>query len=383
MIRKIPVVATPIYLKDLFYYRHLFKKGLDPKEQFINSFGNYIGAKYTFLFNSATSSFYIILTSLKRISEKREVILPAYTASSLVLAVRKAGLIPVFCDISLDDFNMDLKALPGLVNKDTLCIVGVHMFGIPMEGLEEIKAEFPGVFLVEDCAQSLGSRLKGRLVGNTGDISLFSFNRGKNLPTYGGGCIATNSVEVAEEIKKASALFVEKNNLFLEWLGILKIIALYVAVKPHLYGALHFLISPFREQSGVCDFSVRGYTDFNASVALSILKGIDKMSKARYENGMKIIKALKLEKDIITPRISEDTQPAFNRLPIVFKDLHKRRRIKNELRHLGIESSYMYTAPLATLTNSVYLSGHLLTIPVHPLVGDKEIDRIIKTIRNT
>ena len=384
MLKKIPIVGCPIGFKDLL--SSLFNK--EPKIELKNALVKFLNSKYIYFANSATASFYSILEVLKERCDKKEVILPAYTASSLIIAIKKANLRPVLCDISLDDFNMDMNLLDGVVNKDTLCIVGAHMFGIVAKGLEKLKERFPDVFIMEDCAQSLGSKVDGKPVGNSGEVSFFSFNRGKNLPTYGGGCIATNSDEVAgkiEETIRDMGLGVMGKREEMEIM--LKMFALSLVVRPCIYGMLYPLIFRFKEKAPSEDFEVKEYTDCQAGVALALLKRIDEFSKKRYDNGMRLIGGLKDREDIIVPEISEGTEPAFNRLPIVFKDLEKRGKVEKDLWKAGIETSRMYFKPLhhvfelgykkEDFPNAVYFAERLLTLPVHPLVDEKTIIKMI------
>ena len=131
-------------------------------------------------------------------------ILPAYTAGSLIVAVKKAGLIPVLCDISLDDFNADRSSVRAAIADNTLAVVMVHMFGIPVGYIEDLKAAMPNhVFLIEDCCQAMGSRIKDKPVGFFGDIGFFSFNRGKNLSANNGGCIITRNSSLEEPLRNA------------------------------------------------------------------------------------------------------------------------------------------------------------------------------------
>jgi dTDP-4-amino-4,6-dideoxygalactose transaminase len=104
-----------------------------------------LGVKYCFTANSGTTAFYIILNALKKLSDKKEVLLPAYTAPSLILPIRKAGLNYRLVDISLDTFNMDVaKTLASISTIHGRSFV--HMFGIPMN----IKSNrSKGVFIIE------------------------------------------------------------------------------------------------------------------------------------------------------------------------------------------------------------------------------------------
>jgi len=350
-----------------------------------------LNRKYIYFANSGTSSFYTLLRILKDGQDKREVILPAYTASSLIIAIQKAGLRPVLCDISLDDFNMDAKLLPDVVSKDTLCVLCVHMFGIVNKGLRRLKRRCSDIFIVEDCAQSLGSKIDAMFVGNSADVSIFSFNRGKNLPTYGGGCIATNSQKISEKIieedKSIKGLAIRQRILIP-----FKILGLSLAVRPLIYGLGYPFISQFKDVAPPTNFEVRKYAGFQAAVALSLLRRIEEFSLKRYMNGLRLIEGLRNVEDIVLPQISKNTQPAFNRFPIVFTDVKKRQKVEEALDRAGVDTSRMYLKPIHHIFDlgyakedfpiANYFAERLLTLPAHPSLTNIQLNRIIRTIKN-
>lgn len=388
MLKKVPIIGLPINLRD-FFSGFAYKK--DTQTGLAHAISEFCNLKYVYFTDSATSSFYTILEVLKNKQNKKEVILPAYTAARLIIAIKKAGLKPVLCDISLDDFNLDVHLLPPLVSQETLGIVSAHMFGIVHQGLVGLKEKFPHIFIIEDCAQSFGSKIKGIPVGNLADISFFSFNRGKNLPTYGGGCIAANLAELSEKISRQLGAQVNPREWTEKAAIIFKIFALSMAVRPWIYGLGYPLISRFKEPATDQDFSVKAYTDFQAGVALSLLRKIEEFSQVRYANGMKLAEGLKDIDGLTLPRISKDIQPAFNRFPVIFRDLKRREEIEKKLWENGIETSRMYLQPLHHLLdlgykkgdfpNANYFAEHLLTLPVHPLVSKQDLDKTIEIIK--
>lgn len=388
MLRRIPIVGCPIGLQDLSLgLLSIIKKTY--QGQLSDALSNLLNARYVHFTNSGTSSLYTVLQILKDEQGKDEVIVPAYTAPSLVIVIRKAGLRPVLCDISLDDFNMDVGLLPDIVSKNTLCILGVHMFGIVNKALPRLKTRFPHISIIEDCAQSLGSKIDSVFVGNSADISIFSFNRGKNLPTYGGGCIATNSKSISEKIveetRRIKGLATAQGALIP-----FKILGLSLAVRPLVYGLAYRFICRFKDVTPPKDFEVRRYSDFQAAVALSLLKRIEDFSEKRYSNGVKLIEGLRNSEGIMLPKISENTRPAFNRLPIVMKDSKKRQLVERALSQAGVDTSPMYCRPLHHIFDLGYeeqdfpaancFAEGLLTLPVHPLLTDVQLNRIIETI---
>ncbi|MDD5681547.1 MAG: DegT/DnrJ/EryC1/StrS family aminotransferase, partial [Candidatus Omnitrophica bacterium] len=201
MLTILPIISSPITAGDVRNaFRHTGKKRAG--EDFCAAFSAFMRLQHVYATNSGISSFYLILETLKELSPGKEVVLPAYTAGSLVVAVKKAGLVPILCDISKEDAGLDIGSLAGAVSKNTLAVVGVHAFGIAMKGIREIKRKLPeDVFFVEDCAQSFGTAVGEQLTGSYGDVSFFSFNRGKNMPLCGSGCIATNNKKIAAALE--------------------------------------------------------------------------------------------------------------------------------------------------------------------------------------
>lgn len=379
MIKKIPIVACPINISDIFY------SVKNPEDKLKEVLKDLFNLRFIYLFNSATSSFYSILEALKKIDKRDSVVLPAYTASSLVFAIKKAKLKVVLCDINLEDFNLDKDYLNNIISSSTLAIVGVHMFGIVEKTLLELKNKYPDIFIIEDCAQSFGSRIKNRLVGSLGDVSFFSFNRGKNIPAYGGGALLTDNETIAKNINPIGK---KKRK---EFFSILKLIGLFFASNPYFYGVFFKFLSRFKNKMPPSDFLLDGILDTEAKIIKRLLERLDYLSKKRYENAMFLYNNLSGCGKIRFPKIDKDTMPAFNRLPILIKDLKLLEVLEKNLLKEGIETSRMYLKPLHHIfdlgykkedfKNANYFASHLLTLPVHPLLLEKDLFKIVKVIK--
>ena len=126
---------------------------------------------------------YAILSSLD-IGRGDEVIITGFTCAVVPNAVLRAGAIPVYCDISVDNFGTCSKSLSTLITSRTRVIIAQHTFGIPCD-IDRIAkvAKINGIILVEDCALSLGSKLKGRSLGTYGDFAIFSTDHSKPINT--------------------------------------------------------------------------------------------------------------------------------------------------------------------------------------------------------
>ncbi len=127
-----------------------------------------------------------------------EVIIPAYTFQATADAVLRANAVPVFCDVELDTFNLDVAAASSLVNEKTKAIIPVHWAGLPcdMDALGKLAASRK-LAIVEDACHSWGSQWRGKGTGALGDAGGFSFQVSKNITAGEGGIALTDSEDLA------------------------------------------------------------------------------------------------------------------------------------------------------------------------------------------
>jgi dTDP-4-amino-4,6-dideoxygalactose transaminase len=135
-----------------------------------------------------------------------EVIMPSYTFVSTANAFVLRGARPVFVDIREDTLNIDESAIEGVISERSKAIVPVHYAGVSceMDRILEV-AQRHGLKVVEDAAQGVGARYKGRFLGTIGDIGAYSFHETKNLISGEGGAIVLNDeglVERAEILRE-------------------------------------------------------------------------------------------------------------------------------------------------------------------------------------
>ena len=131
-----------------------------------------------------------------------EVLLPTSTFVATGSAVSALGAKPVFADIRPETYNLDPSELERRVTSRTRAIIAVHLYGLAAD-LDPILAfaKSRKLPLIEDCAQAIGARYKGRRTGSFGDAGCFSFYPTKNLGAYGdAGMIVSNSAELAAHL---------------------------------------------------------------------------------------------------------------------------------------------------------------------------------------
>jgi len=127
-----------------------------------------------------------------------EVILPPFTFVATGSAVSALGAKPVFADIRPDTYNIDAQQIERRITGKTRAIIAVHLYGLPadMDAINEVARQHR-LAVIEDNAQAIGARYKGRATGSLADAGCISFYPTKNLGAYGdAGMTVTNSAEM-------------------------------------------------------------------------------------------------------------------------------------------------------------------------------------------
>lgn len=167
-----------------------------------NKFREYFKLKHAISFSSGRVGLYAILKTLEH-DQGSEIITQAYTTIAIPNAIKLAGFSPVYVDIREDTYNIDPQKIEAKITSKTIAIIVQHTFGIPasMDIICDI-AKKHRLFLIEDCAHSLGAEFKGRKVGTFGEAAFFSFGRDKIISSTSGGMVMANNDILAEKIKK-------------------------------------------------------------------------------------------------------------------------------------------------------------------------------------
>ena len=202
---KIPIAKTEFTQADFENIKKPLESGWVVQGPFIKEFENkwstFTGSKNSIAVTSCTTGLHLSLAALG-IKESDEVIVPAFTWIATANAVEYLGAKPIFCDIDLNTFNIDINKIEKLINGKTKALIPVHLFGLPvdMEPVLEI-AKKHNLFIVEDAACGFASKYNGAHVGNFGDTGCFSFHPRKAITTGEGGMITTNSSELSEKLR--------------------------------------------------------------------------------------------------------------------------------------------------------------------------------------
>jgi dTDP-4-amino-4,6-dideoxygalactose transaminase len=158
-----------------------------------------LGVRHCILMCNATIALDLASRALEL---KGEVIVPSFTFIATAHALQWQGITPVFCDVDAQTHNLDPKRVEELITPRTTGIMGVHVWGRPcaVEELTEI-ARHHHLKLMYDAAHAFGCSYQGKMVGNFGELEVFSFHATKFFNTFEGGAVVTNNDELAARIR--------------------------------------------------------------------------------------------------------------------------------------------------------------------------------------
>ncbi len=348
-----------------------------------------IFAPYNFhFFGSGTMALAAALLAAKKIKQENspEVIIPAYTCPDLASAALHAQIKPVLVDLEENTPWLDLAQLSGKINKHTIAVIVVNLFGIP-ERIAKIR-ELGGrsdFFVIEDAAQSFPK--DNQIPLEHGDFVILSFGRGKPVSVLEGGAVLHTDKNVARYLPRpvingsprrmraaAFRLRIALHNMFL---------------SPHLFGIVSKL--PFLEV-GITRFKplkeiTRAETYVISALASNI--SLDRSSSRAAQDGISAMVArLRSEAILDLARTcGADNLPCLLRYPLLMLDPRLRDHAFRQLHEAGLGVSRMYPSPLTAIPglerllesqgpfpNAEKFSKTIITLPTHCGLKRKHVD---------
>lgn len=326
------------------------------------NFAKTCGTKFAVATNNGTSALHTALHVLG-IREGDEVITTPFTFVATANSILMTGAKPVFADILEGTFNINPKEIVKKINRRTKAILTVDLFGQPADYIEIDKiAREHNLFVVEDAAQSIGSKYYGKNAGNLADIACFSLYATKNITSGEGGMISTNK----KELDKKARMFRNQG----------------------------------QDEKTKYKYLALGYnyrmTEIQAAIAIEQLKRLDLITKKRqriakiYDQNFQDISGLTL------PFIREKTSSVYHQytLRVTKKFKLSRDEFIEYLMSHGIQANIYYPIPLYGVDHlkldhdpinfpvTEQVVNEVVSIPIHPSLSAKEIEHIVSTIKN-
>jgi dTDP-4-amino-4,6-dideoxygalactose transaminase len=159
----------------------------------------YLGVKHCVLICNGTAALEIAIRALDL---KGEVIIPSFTFIATAHALQWQGITPVFCDIDPKTHHIDSLQIEKMITSRTTAIIGVHTWGraCDIQVLSEISKKY-NLKLIFDAAHAFACSYNGMMIGNFGNVEVFSFHATKFFNTLEGGAVATNDDVLAEKVR--------------------------------------------------------------------------------------------------------------------------------------------------------------------------------------
>jgi perosamine synthetase len=380
--RTIPPTAPPIKVNDLLHGAAgiFFSEGYAARLE--RGIKEHFDVRHVFFVSSGKAALALILVALKSLSDKTQVVIPAYTCFSVPSAIVKAGLEITLCDVDPVSFDFDYNSLGAVMTSKTLCVVPNHLFGIPsdMDRIIDLCKD-RGAFVVEDAAQAMGGRYKEKMIGTIGDVGFFSLGRGKNITCGSGGVIVTNSDTIANaiaggyaELREPGIATVLKN--------FFQLLFMSAFIRPSLYwfpAGLPFL--GLGETIFHKDFPIQKLSKRKAGLLRHWWDRLTQSNQIRTEASTYLSDRLRVK------TLCQAAVP-YLRLPVLVESPEARSRVYSLSRKKGLGISTMYPTPINEIEeikeafngkdfpSAKMIAERLLTIPTHHLVSEKDKESI-------
>jgi perosamine synthetase len=311
---------------------------------FEKNFSKFVGDRECVAVNSGTSALHLALLSLG-IGPGDEVIVPSFTFAATANSVSLTGATPVFVDIDPATYNIDSNLIEAAITPKTRAIQVVHLYGLPadMPRITQIAKQH-NLLLIEDAAQAHLAEVNGQKVGTFGDAAAFSFYPTKNMTSGEGGMVVLKDAAAARLCRLYRNQGMEK-----------------------------------RYQNEVVGFNLR-MTDIHAAIGISQLSKVSKWTEQRKSNAAYLNSKIE---NVTTPITPNGFSHVYHQYTV---RIHRNRDLFSEkLSDLGIGNSVYYPTQVhklpsfalsIELPNTQSATEQVLSLPVHPSLSKKDLNRI-------
>lgn len=374
-------------------------------DEFERKFAEWIGVRYASLVNSGSSANLLAFMALtapelgdRQVKRGDEIITVAAGFPTTVAPVLQYGAVPVFVDVTIPQYNIDVSKLEEAFSPRTKAVMIAHTLGNPFN-LEAVKkfCDERHLWLVEDNCDALGTQYvidgETRFTGTWGDIGTSSFYPPHHMTMGEGGCVYTNNALLNKMIRS-----------YRDWGRD----CVCPSGKDNLCG--HRFDGQFGQLPQGYDhkyvYSHLGYnlkvTDMQAAVGVEQLKKFPDFIEARRRNWDRLYKALENEQDkLLLPEPAENSRPSWFGFIISVKDGCglTRNRITRYIEEHNVQTRLLFSGNIikhpcfdqirdtdayrvvGNLDVTDYIMEHSFWVGVYPGMTDEKIDYMAKVIK--
>ena len=373
-------------------------------DEFEKKFAEFLKVKYCSLVNSGSSAnliAFMALTSpmLKERAVKRgdEVITVAAGFPTTISPIIQYGAIPVFVDVTIPQYNIDVTKLEEALSSKTKAIMIAHTLGNPFN-LQEVKkfCDKNNLWLIEDNCDALGSTYtidgEEKYTGTIGDIGTSSFYPPHHMTMGEGGAVYTNNSLLNKIIRS-----------FRDWGRDCSCPSGVDNLCGHRFDKQYGELPAGYDHKYV--YSHFGYnlkaTDMQAAIGVAQLKKIEMFIKRRQENFSILKEGLKVcQEKIILPEAEKNSNPSWFGFLITCKQMVDRNKVVKYLEEHGIQTRNLFAGNIikhpafdelrrnkegyrvsGNLINTDRIMNDAFWIGVYPAMTDKKLEYMIKCIK--
>jgi len=366
--------------------------------QFENMFAKYIGVKHAMLCNSGSSANLLAVCALtspslkeRQLIEGDEVLTVAAGFPTTVNPIIQNKLIPVFVDINLETYNVNVDELEAAIGPRTKAMILAHTLGNPfnLKAVSEL-AKKHGLWLIEDNCDALGSTFETRLTGSFGDLSTSSFYPAHHITMGEGGCVLTNNSTLKRVVES-----------FRDWGR-----DCFCATGRDNTCGRRFswelgTLPPGYDHKYI--YSHLGYnlklTDMQAAVGIAQLNKLPQFIEKRRRNWQLLHEGLKqFEEHLILPRATAGSEPSWFGFVVTVRDdsVVKRSQLVQHLEANRIATRHLFGGNLlrqpayqrvskrveSDLRITDYTMNNSFVIGVYPGISEPQIEYMLDTFKS-
>jgi len=331
-----------------------------------------LGVKYGILTNSGSSAGLLALSALE-LPKGSEVIISAVTFPTIFNIILQCGLVPVVVDAKVGSYTFDIDEVEKAISKKTKAIIAIHPVGNPVDMPRLMKvAKKHGIKVIEDCCDTWGGSIKGKMLGSFGDVSITSFHAAHIVSMGVGGGVFTNDKSLAQNVRMYRDWGRQANT-----------------DRPHTCKTLPADYNPrFVYDKIGYNFQI---LELQAVMGRIQLRKAKKIKQSRTKNFNYLVKHLSKHDDLIMPEVIEGSDPCWFALPLT--TLGDRGKLVAHLEKSGIETRSMFAGNIIrhpAYKNTKYRIGSRLDeadfilrqsfwIGVHPRMTLADLKFVVKT----
>ncbi len=355
--------------------------------EFSNLFAQYLDVDVSRLSFTSSGRFALewILKSIK--TEKKQFVLAAaFNCSVVADAIHKSGFKIAPYDFSNEFGRIDEFKLEQLLNENVGAIIISHFFGVPVDFRRIIeKCHEKKIFIIEDCAHTLGGKIGQLKAGTLGDASIFSFNYDKPISLGWGGALLVNNPSLVDSLSKVSIKIPSRDCEFeqlVEFQRVMKVRRLNIPTNDRIWSKL---LRKLRVKKAVSfNLPSVGIGGLRAELGIWQLKRYPEILQIRHKNSKYIIES---KGEYTTWWVGSGIQPAWLKQKILPNRLNSGTLISKNLKNKGLRVGNYNWKKLIGVNGGLFpnadkVANFGIDIPIHQNMGKENLELIVNTIRN-